>query len=633
MGLKAPLLIKAISENTPPDVRITKMVFEGPYLVLYTTSLSAVSGEIDMAVKIAKAIKRKVIIRPDESIRKPQDKVKNIILNKAPEGADIRYMYFNEKTGEAHIYALRPGHIIGRGGVTLWGLTKETGWKIVVHRAPAIRSQVMEKVNNFMYSDYNGRFKILSEMGNLLNRERIYESDWITVTPLGGFGEVGRSSILVETPNSKVIVDAGAKPGAKRLSEEFPAFYALGFDPEEIDAVILSHAHLDHSIAIPYLFKYGYRGPVYMTEPTLYLTMVLIEDYIKVAEREGRSPPYSMTDVSTMLAHTIALRYGEVVDISPDMKLALYNAGHILGSSIVHLHIGEGLHNIVYTSDFKYMNTRLLNRAFNNFKRVETLIMESTYGHSSDIMPNRSESEAMLKRIINETIEKGGKVLMPMLSVGRAQEILLVLYEALEKGEIPKVPVYIDGLIQETTAIHTAFIDMLSSDVRETVFKEGVMPFNAEYFNPLESRELRPEIVEGGPSIIVAPSGMLTGGPIIEYLKLLAYDEKSSIIFTSYQVPGTPGRRLIDGIREMYIGGEFIKVNLRVFNVEGFSGHSDRRQLLNYVNSLIKRTSGPKLVIIGHGEPTKSRSLAQTIRGRYKIPVVTPNILETVKVR
>ena len=608
---------KALIEEPALAVGLSRVEFEGPYLVIYTRDLSAVTGENDLAVRIAKKAKKRVIVRPSSEIRKKLEDARRLFLENVPKEAKVKSLHFNELTGELHVYALRPGSVIGRGGSTLWKLTHLIGWKIVVHRAPASESQAVKEIATLLREGNKERLKALEAIGHRLNREKIYDTDWIRVTPLGGFGEVGRSCILVETPNSKILLDAGAKPGARNLRDEYPGFYLPDLEPESIDAVIISHAHLDHSVALPYLFKYGYRGPVYMTEATLHLTWILIDDYLKVAEREGRPLPYSRGDVITMLNHVIPLRYGEVVDISPDIKLALYNAGHILGSSIVHLHIGEGLHNIVYTGDFKFAPTLLLDRAHNEFKRVETLIMESTYGGSRDVMPSREESIAQLITIIKNTIEKGGKVLMPMLAVGRAQEILLVLYEAFESGQLPKIPVYIEGMIHETTAIHTAFLDELSRNVKEKVFKEGVMPFEVEYFIKLTEKVDRQEIVEGGPAIIIATSGMLTGGPAVEYLKLLAGDKKNTLIFTSYQVPGTLGRRVLDlagvggGGFEVVVDGEVLRVVMGVYSVEGFSGHSDRAQLINYIRYMRAK---PRLVIIGHVEPTKSQELAQALR-------------------
>jgi predicted metal-dependent RNase len=314
------------------------------------------------------------------------------------------------------------------------------------------------------------------------------------------------------------------------------------------------------------------------------------------------------------------------------VKLTFYNAGHILGSSIVHLHYGEGYHNLIYTGDFKFEKTLLLDKAFNLFKRCETLIMESTYGGSKDIMPSRIEGINILLGIIQTTLERGGTVLIPVLSVGRAQEILVILQEAIESKQIPKVPIFVDGLVNETTAVHLAFPEYLSQESRMKVMRDK-NPLLSEYFEAVKDTSDRAEVVEVGSSIIISPSGMLTGGPIVEYLKLLATNEKNSLIFTSFQVEGTPGRKLKDGEREIEIGEEKIKVNLQVFSAEGFSGHSDRSQLINYIKSLQTR---PKKIILVHGEKNKIEELRQGIAEMKILParnILMPVMSESIKIR
>jgi KH/beta-lactamase-domain protein len=627
-------IARALLENVPADAKITRVDFEGPYLVLYTENIKAVTGEEGLAAKIAKAARRKVIIRPAESIRLPVEKAKEFLLKNIPSDVGLQEIYFDELRGEVHIYALKLGQLIGRGGMNLWMLMNEIRWKIIPHRAPAMKSDVFRVVSEHIISSTKEHVKTLMEIGQRLNRMRLYQDEYIRIVPLGGFGEVGRSSILIETPNSKVLLDAGAKPGAKTLYDEYPAFHIDGLNIEDLDAIVISHAHFDHTAALPYLFKYGYRGPVYMTEPTLHLTYLIIKDYLDVALKEGRPLPYTMNDVRTMMQHVITIDYEEVVDIAPDIKLTLYNAGHILGSSSVHLHIGEGLHNIVYSGDFKFANTRLLNKAFNNFKRVETLIIESTYGAPTDVMPTVEETEETLIKIVKDTLERGGKVLMPMLSVGRAQEVMLALYEAIENNKIPKIPIYVEGMILESTALHTAFLDELSWDIKNKVFKEGVIPFKSDYFYMLHEKIDRSEIVEGSPCIIIAPSGMLTGGPALEYLCLLANDEKSTVVFTSYQVSGTLGRSLKDGIREVMLPDEkgverLVTIKMDIQSVEGFSGHSDRKQLLNYIRTMPQK---PRLILVNHGEYSKSVQLANAIEKMFNIRAIAPNMLEAIKV-
>jgi len=622
-------------EIIPPE-RIKKIEYEGPVICIYTDDVSFITGESGIIPKLAKTLKKKVIIRPIPEIRVEKEKAIEIIKKIVPENAQVDFneIYFDDKRGEVHIYAGEPAFVRGRGDSTLWELINAIKWRIVLHRKPAIESNIIKTVDLLDIKNSENRDEFLSYVGMRINREKIRDLETIRVTFLGAANEVGRSSILVSTEQGDILLDAGLKPGSKLMSEEYPALNLIE-DLERIECIILTHAHFDHCAALPYLFKYGYRGPVYMTESTKYLMTLIISDYLNVRQKSGLPLPYSYSDLTTLLAHTIVLDYGEVADIAPDTKLTLYNAGHILGSSIVHLHFGEGYYNLVYTGDFKYdyrERNRLLDPAFNNFKRNDTIIMEGTYGGNEDIMPTRAEAINSLIEIIRATLEKNGKVLMPMLAVGRAQEILMVLYDAFENGQLPRVPVFVEGMIHETSAIHTKFVDELSSEFRRKLLEGN--PFTARYFELIKDTSVREEILESGPCIIIATSGMLTGGPILEYFKLLAGDEKNSLIFTSYQAQGTLGRRIKDGEKEVIVptekGEAIVKVNLKVYSAEGFSGHSDRNQLIEYVRRLPNR---PRNILLVHGEPSKLMALQQAIRNELHIATYIPDIGETMRFR
>jgi len=358
-------------------------------------------------------------------------------------------------------------------------------------------------------------------------------------------------------------------------------------------------------------------------------------DYLDVMSKQGVMPPYDQRDVRESVLHTIPLRYGLVTDVSPDVRLTLHNAGHILGSSVVHLHIGEGLHNIVYTSDYKYGKTMLLEPAAAEFPRVETIITESTYGAPQDIMPTRIEAEERLTSVINKTLDQGGKVLIPVPAVGRAQEIMLIIDGYMKQGLLKEVPVFIEGMISEATAIHTAYPEYLAKSVRDSILHEGVNPFQSDYFTIVEHPSAREEIVEGEPSIIIATSGMLEGGPVIEYFKRLASDKRNTLIFVSYQIEGTLGSRVQKGLTETSMINsegrvEIINVNLMVDSIEGFSGHSDRKQIINYIRQV---TPKPERIIICHGERSKCSSLANSLYKRYEVETRVPSVLETVKLR
>jgi len=422
------------------------------------------------------------------------------------------------------------------------------------------------------------------------------------------------------------LLDAGIKPtsGAR---DELPYFDVPEFDPEDLDAVIITHAHLDHCGSLPYLFKHGYKGPVYTTEPTRTLMALLLKDYLEVSMKQKKKCLYSLNDIQKALLHVIPLEFGEVTDIAPDIRLTLHPAGHILGSAIAHLHIGNGLCNVVYTGDFKYGRTRLLDMASYRFPRVEVLIMESTYGGREDIMPRREDTEKALIHIVKETISKGGKVLIPVLAVGRGQEIILVLEDAIKEGKLPKIPIFVDGMVYEATAIHVIYPEYLSRSLQEKIFK-GYNPFEAENIHIVKSPQEREEvIISPEPCIILASSGMLTGGPVLEYFYALAEDSKNTLIF---QIP----KHVFSGLKGIVYGGkkmEYITVKMRIEALEGFSGHSDRKQLIAFTRNIRPK---PKVIIINHGEKSKISNLALSLSRIHRDAVIlTPQNLETVRVR
>jgi len=439
----------------------------------------------------------------------------------------------------------------------------------------------------------------------------------------------------VETDESCVLLDCGISAGADHPAAAFPRIDSNSFDIERLDAVIISHAHLDHCGFVPFLYKYGYDGPIYCSEPTSVLMTLLQLDYLDIYGKEGGIAPYDQKDVRKTVMHTIPVKYGVVTDVAPDIKLTLHNAGHIIGSSIVHLHIGEGLHNIVYTGDFKFGRTMLLEPATCSFPRAETLIMESTYGGRDDVMSDREAVEGKLARIVNETAEKGGKVLIPTLAVGRAQEIMLVLNAYMKNKMIKELPIFIEGMILEATAIHTAYPEYLSRDLREQILYKDINPFQSDYFTNVDHPSEREKIAQGEPAIVLATSGMMEGGPAIDYFRYLCSDERNTVVFVSYQVEGTLGNRLKNGIREVSLMGrngklEAYKVNLRVDSVEGFSGHSDRNQLLGFLRRVSPR---PSRVIMGHGERRKTDAFAYEVSRILKLRTIAPDIEEKLRLR
>lgn len=626
-------IMQIILQHVPREAEITRVEFEGPRLAIYTKKPEILLSQSYIVSDIVSLIRKRITLRSDPSIRMKPEEAEKFICSIVPKEAEITNILFDENIGEVVIEAKKPGLVISKNGATLQEIIKVTKWRPRILRAPPIPSKIIAHIRHYLYQEVKERQRILRNVGERIFRTPLYKSQEVLVTFLGGFRQVGRSAILVRTRESSILLDCGINPGTINPEDSFPRIDLNEFDLSSLDAVIISHAHLDHCGLLPFLYKYGYDGPVYCSEPTLSLMSLLQLDYLDVLSREGVIPPYDQKDVREMVLHTIPLRYGIVTDIAPDVKLTLHNAGHILGSAIVHLHIGEGLHNIVYTGDFKFAKTMLLESAVASFPRVETLIMESTYGSQEDLMPPRYEVEEKFASLVAETLKAGGKVLVPVLAVGRAQEIMLVLNQYMREGKVPEAPIYIEGMVNEVTAIHTAYPEYMSKEIQNMILHENVNPFQSEYFVNIKNTDARSEVLSGSPCIILATSGMLEGGPAIEYFRELASDERNMVILVSYQIEGTLGRRLQSGMRDVTLINpegkvEVVNVKLRVKSVEGFSGHSDRSQLLNYIKRL---TPKPHKVVIGHGEKSKCLDLSLTVERVFKIGSTAPENLETIR--
>ena len=636
-------LFDKIKEMLPSEAEFVKAEFEGPDIVIYLKNAKAVYQDDAIVRGIASSIKKKLVIRSDESHLMDPEKAKETIKSLIPPEAVVSNIRFMPRFSEVYIEALKPGLVIGKGGSTLKSISIQTGWCPKVLRTPTMNSDTISGVRQLMFNEEDFRKKFLTNVGKDINKV-IAKSEWLKATALGGFREVGRSSLLLETPNSKIIIDCGLSPepairgvDANTNSDQnkaFPYLDSANLSINELNAVIITHSHMDHMGFIPYLFKYGYDGPVYCTPPTRDLAALLLKDYVRLVIRSGGTPLYEEKDVRKMLMHTITREYTEVTNITDEIKLTYHNAGHILGSGTVHLHVGEGMYNLVHTGDMKYGFTRLFDSANVRYPRVDSLFTESTYGGSQDINPNRHDSERQLMETIKRTIQNGGKVLIPVFAVGRAQEIQLVLesYLANEGPYKLDVPVFLDGMILEASAIHTAYPEYLKESLRNRILNNR-SPFESEIFEVIKGE--RAELMEKGPSIVVASGGMLNGGASVDYFRMLADDPKNAVIFVGYNSANSLGRRLQNGLREVVLpdqDGKLVptKVNLGVHTVEGFSGHSDRRQLVSFAENIRPK---PKTVFTMHGEEQKCEDLARTIGRMMHVDARAPMNLDTIRLK
>ena len=628
-------IMATILKSIPKEANVTRIDYEGPRIALYTKTPKFLLENNTLIASLVNEIKKRIVVRTDESIRKNVDDAKKILIENVPKEASLQGVFFDTTTGEVSIEVKRPW--LCQRNVEEFNhaeMAEKTGWKIRVRKSTTKPSNTIQSINYQLKISAAERAKHLKQVGEQIFRPRLVQKSEVSLLTLGGFGQVGRSCMLMTTPDSKILIDCGVNPGAHNPNEAFPRLDWANITLDELDAVVIGHAHFDHTGFLPVLLKYGYKGPIYCTEPTLPMMNLIQLDSIKVATAQGKLPLYSERDVFQVMRQATTLRYGTVTDISPDVKLVLSNAGHILGSATCHFHIGNGDHNFVYSGDIKYGKSILLESAYTNYPRVETLLIESTYGAKEDIQPSRQEVETAFIASVNSVLKEGGKVLIPIPAVGRAQEIMMVIDQYMKSGQLTEAPVFMEGMIQEATAIHEAYPEYLARELRQKILETDDNPFDSEYFTNIEHSDSREEpLREESPCIIIATSGMLEGGPVIEYLRNVAPDKKNKILFVSYQVNVTLGRRVMDGARQVSLIGkngkvEVVSINCGIERLEGFSGHSDYNQLMSFVQRL-----RPKLrrVLVNHGERRKSENLSMSIRRMYRVSTHYPQIQEAIK--
>jgi KH/beta-lactamase-domain protein len=618
-----------IDKEVPNRISVSEVTYEGPELVIYTRDPKAFASDGDLVRRLASKLRKRITVRPDPDVLTPPSTAEDEIRDLVPEDAEISDIQFLPDTGEVVISATQPGQVIGRRGETLREITKAVGWTPDVVRTPAIDSPAVENVRTFLTQAHEDRRDILERVGRQIHRDPMSSEEWVRVTTLGGCKEVGRAAYVVSTADTRILVDCGDKPGERSQRPYLDVPEALGAGATALDAVVLTHAHLDHAALVPLLFEYGYDGPVYCTEPTRDLLGLLTLDYVDRRTDRGRERPYDTEMVREAIKHCIPLEFGDVTDIAPDVKCTLHNAGHMLGSSVVHFHIGDGLYNVAVSGHIHYDDTRLLDGAVNEFPRVETLVLESTYGGRKDYQTDLGDSERKLKQQLQTAADRDGTVLIPTDAVGRPQELLVVVEEAMREGDLPEMPVYLDGLIWEATAVHTTYPEFLRDDIKHRLQSDDDNPFLADQFTPVESDDERREIAERDEaSVVLSTPGMCTPGPVRTWLTELASDPDNTLTFVDNQAKGTLGNRLQSGRDSVRIDGEAVSVEMRVSTIDGFSGHADRQGLENFVKTMHPR---PEKVLCVDGDQSATQDLSSGLYHDYNLRTFTPENLETFR--
>ena len=434
-------IIKEILKELPKD-KISDASYEAANIVLYTKDAEFLLTNHGLIKEIVDKFKKRIELRPDPSITMPEEKAEKLIREILTEEPGIDQIIFDSQRSTVIIEVEKPGLAIGKQGNILKDIREKTLWIPHIRRKPALRSKLIESIRAVLYQESEFRRKFLDKVGHRIYDGWIREKkhEWIRISYLGSGRQVGRSCMLLQTPESRILLDCGIDPAYETDNPEaYPYLEVPEFKLSEIDAVVISHAHLDHVGLVPYLVKMGYQGPIYCTPPTRDIMALSQIDFIKIMRSEGKDPIYGIEDIKNMVKQTICLPYNMVSDITPDVRITFYNAGHIIGSAMVHIHIGNGLHNLVYGADMKFGKSALLDPAVCEFPRVETLMLESTYGGKDNIIPPRKEVETQLHDIILNTLKRGGKVLVPVLGVGRAQEIMIMIEEMYRNRIKPNV--------------------------------------------------------------------------------------------------------------------------------------------------------------------------------------------------
>jgi metallo-beta-lactamase family protein len=430
---------------------------------------------------------------------------------------------------------------------------------------------------------------------------------------------------LVEVGGRKILLDCGRTPGPRADSRRRTASFP--FRPHEIDAVILSHAHMDHSGNLPQLVRQGFAGPIYCTPPTRDLVAVMLGDsarfqeedarILRVLDRDGNDElvqaPASREDVYRTVRQCVAVPYGEAREVLPGVSLCFARAGHILGSAMVALtfRCGGRDRRVTFTGDLGRRGLPLL-RDPAPVPEADLLICECTYGGRVHESLERTADE--LIEVVKRTVARGGRVLVPAFSLGRTQIVVSCLEDAMRDGRLPPVPVYVDSpLAADVAEVYREHPDCLDDDTVRRLDTDDD-PLDTSLVRYLRDVEDSRDLAEGRePCVVVAAGGMCEGGRILRHLKENIDDPRSSVVLVSYQAPHSLGRRLLEPRPTVRFHGRNWNLWADVIDLNGFSGHADRNDFLDFLGPLAGRTRHVRLV---HGEPEQAEALAEALRQR-----------------
>jgi metallo-beta-lactamase family protein len=453
-----------------------------------------------------------------------------------------------------------------------------------------------------------------------------------SVTFWGAAAAVSGSMHLYEAENQQILLDCGLFQGrreeARQRNSHFP------FHPQQLDAAIISHAHIDHCGNLPTLIRQGYTGPVYVTPPTADLLKVMLNDSAKIQEEDAAhiniarnyaepwvQPLYTFNDVDRALDQLVKVPYEKTVDIGRGVTLKFTEAGHILGSAAVHLTApGPGRpRRMTFSGDLGRRGLPLLKPA-SPLPECDLLVCESTYGNRQHV--DLQSTIDALYETIRTTVARKGRVLIPAFSLGRTQLIVHFLQQGLREGLIPKVPIYVDSpLASDISEVYRSHPNALEP-VAAAIVKEGHGVVGGDGVQYVRSFEASAELaMKPGPLIVIASSGMCDAGRIVSHLKQSVDDPRATVILVSYQAQGTTGRRLMEPKPTVFFQGKEWNKWIEVVHLEGFSGHADKQDFLAYLSPIAGKVGKVRLI---HGEDEQAEALAETLRGAGFDDVAVP---------
>ncbi len=444
-----------------------------------------------------------------------------------------------------------------------------------------------------------------------------------TLTFWGAAGSVSGSMHLVEVGNHKVLLDCGLNQGKREEARQRNAHFP--FHPDQIDAVLLSHAHIDHCGNLPTLVRQGFRGPIYCTPPTRDLIRVMLHDSAKIQEEDAAhlniarnyaepwvQPLYSQMDVEQVFRQVVQVPYGRDVEVTRTVRFKFVEAGHILGSAMLIIKADgpDRERTLCFSGDMGRRGMPIL-KPTAPVPPADLLVCESTYGNR--IHRSFDETVEKLYAAIRDTIDRGGKALIPAFSLGRTQLIIHVLQVGLRQGKIPHLPIFVDSpLASEVAEVYRAHPDSLSPDIAQAL-REGHGLLGGDgvtYVRDFEQSTLL--ATRPGPAVVIASSGMCDAGRVQQHLKQIVDDPRCTVILVSFQAPGTTGRRLLEPKPTVRFQGRDWNKWAEIVHLDGFSGHADREDFLAYLGPLAGKVGKVRLI---HGEREQAHALADTLRG------------------